>query len=242
MSIARDGDFGYTDFGYSRPIRASFGSGGSEPYASALRRGTAEVLYLQELRRGREPKSVELDLGRWSAEADTIDFQLLASVRGPVLDVGCGPARMVRAARALGMDALGIDISLAAVEIARASGVQALHASIFDPLPAEGSWQTVLLVDENIGIGGDATALLARCLELISFDGEIVVELHPDDSRDRTFTGRLVDARGAVSATFPWAELGLNGLLERADEVGLALRQSWSVGGRSFCRLANNLA
>jgi len=236
MSLARD-----NDIPYSRPLRATFGSGGSEPYASALRRGTAEILYLQELRHDREPKTVEMDLARWSAEADTIDYQLLASVRGPVLDVGCGPARMVRAARELGMDALGIDVSLAAVEIARASGVDAIQRSVFEPLPAEGEWQTVLLVDENIGIGGDPTALLRRCAELISPDGEIVVELHPDDNRDRTYTGRLVDARGAVSATFPWAELGLTGLLERAGAVGLECRQSWSVAGRSFCRLANSL-
>jgi SAM-dependent methyltransferase len=236
MSIARD-----DDFAYSRPLRATFGSGGSEPYASALRRGTAEILYLEELRHNSEPKMVELDLGRWSSEADTIDYQLLASVRGPVLDVGCGPARMVRAACELGMRALGIDVSLAAVEIARASGVDVIQRSVFDSLPLEGKWQTVLLVDENIGIGGDATALLKRCSELISADGEIVVELHPDDNRDRTYTGRLVDARGAVSGTFPWAELGLNGLLERAATVGLAPRQSWSVAGRSFCRLANIL-
>jgi SAM-dependent methyltransferase len=236
MSIASD-----SDRTYARPVRANFGAGGLEPYASALRRGMAEVLYLQELRHDREPKSVELDLARWSADADRIDYQLLASVRGPVLDVGCGPARMVRAARDLGMDALGIDVSLAAVEIARAGGVEVLHASIFDPLPSEGAWQTVLLVDENIGIGGDATALLARCRELISVDGEIVVELHPDFNRDRTYTGRLVDAQGAVSATFPWAELGLKGLLKRSARVGLRPRQSWSAGGRNFCRLAKSL-
>jgi SAM-dependent methyltransferase len=236
MSLARD-----DEIRYSRPLRATFGSGGSEPYASALRRGSVEVLYLQELRLDREPKTVEMDLARWSADADSIDYQLLASVRGPVLDVGCGPARMVRAARDLGMEALGIDVSLAAIEIARASGVDVLHASVFEKLPDEGAWQTVLLVDENIGIGGDPTALLARCGELISADGEIVVELHPDHNRDRTYTGRLLDARGAVSATFPWAELGLTGLLERADTVGLESRQSWSVDGRSFCRLANSL-
>ena len=236
MSIARD-----TDVAYTRPVRATFGSGGSEPYASALRRGSAEVLYLQELRGDRKPKTSEMDLGRWSSEADAIDHQLLASVRGPVLDVGCGPARMVRAATDLGLEALGIDVSLAAVEIARESGVHALQRSVFEPLPAEGHWQTVLLVDENIGIGGNATALLRRCAELISDDGEIVVELHPDDNRDRTYTGRLMDARGAVSATFPWAELGLDGLLSRAGIVGLESRQAWSVGGRSFCRLAKSL-
>jgi SAM-dependent methyltransferase len=182
-----------------------------------------------------------MDTARWSADADTVDYQLLASVRGPVLDVGCGPARMVRAARALGMDALGIDVSLAAIEIARASGARVLHRSVFEALPSEGEWQTVLLVDENIGIGGDALALLTRCRQLISSDGEIVVELHRDDDRDRTFTGRLIDGNGSVSETFPWAELGLNGLRRKSSQAGLGVCQAWSTGGRSFCRLANNL-
>ncbi len=237
MSIANE--TGQRTFG--RPIRASFGAGGAEPYASALRRGSADILYLQELRADRESKTVEMDLARWSGEADTVDLELLASVSGPVLDVGCGPARMVRAAHALGMDALGIDISATAVEIARASGVRVLHRSVFEALPDEKTWQTVLLVDGNIGIGGDASALLTRCRELISPDGEVVVELHPDDDRDRTYTGRLFDTEGRSSASFPWAEIGLNGLLAKAAPIGLVARQSWSSGGRSFCRLANSL-
>ena len=237
MSLLQQGDPRFAAHG----TRATFGAGGSEPYATALRGGVADVLYLQELRPDQEPKTVAMDVGRWSADADIIDLQLLASVRGPVLDVGCGPARMVRAARELGMDALGIDVSLAAVELARSNGIQVMHRSVFEPLPDEKTWQTILLVDGNIGIGGDPTLLLSRCHELISPDGEVVVELHSDDDHDRTYTGRLIDSSGGVSASFPWAEIGLNGLVERAELVGLSLRQSWSAGGRSFCRLANSL-
>jgi SAM-dependent methyltransferase len=218
---------------------ATFGSGGSEPYARALRDGESEQLYLQELRGDAQPMTAEIDASRWNGAASDADLRLLQSVRGPVLDVGCGPGRMVRAAMDLGMDALGVDVSLAAVEVARRSGIRVLHRSVFDELPLEGAWQSVLLVDENIGIGGNVNALLARCQQLIAANGEIVVELHPDNDRDRAYTGRLVDGNGEGSATFPWAEIGITALLGRARTVGLELRQSWTEDDRSFARLVN---
>ena len=217
--------------------QATFGSGGAEPYDRAIRSSSTGVLYLQKLRDDRTTSST-MDFGRWNSAADQTDLTLLASVLGPVLDVGCGPGRMVRAAMDLGLEALGIDVSTAVIDAARASGLPVVQGSIFDAVPREGAWQTVLLVDGNIGIGGDVDALLARCAELTSPTGEIVVELHPDDTRDRTYTGRLVDPSGAASETFPWAEIGLTSIVARAETLGLGLRQRWSSDGRSFCRLA----
>jgi SAM-dependent methyltransferase len=212
----------------------SFGAGGGEPYARALRDADVEVLYLQEVGRASAP----MDVARWTADADRVDLQLLASVTGPVLDVGCGPGRMVRAARDLGLEVLGVDVSPAAVELAREDGLPVFEGSIFDALPDEGRWQTVLLVDENVGIGGDVDALLVRCGQLLAPTGELVIELHPDDARDRRYTGRLVDLQGRESESFPWAEIGLTSMLNRAARAGFGLRQAWSADDRSFCRLA----
>lgn len=211
----------------------SFGAGGSEPYARALRDSEVEVLYLHEL--GKSP--AKMDVARWTADADQVDLLLLASVTGPVLDVGCGPGRMVRAARDLGLEVLGVDVSPAAVELARAAGLPVFEGSIFDALPDEGGWQTVLLVDENVGIGGDVDALLVRCGQLLAPTGELVIELHPDDERDRRYTGRLVDLQGRESESFPWAEIGLTSMIARAANAGFELRQAWSADDRSFCRL-----
>lgn len=211
----------------------AFGAGGSEPYARALRSASADVLYLQEVGRERSP----MDVARWTAAADRVDLLLLASVTGPVLDVGCGPGRMVRAALELGLEVLGLDVSPTAVELARENGLPIFEGSIFDALPGEGRWQTVLLVDENVGIGGDVDALLARCGELMAPTGELVVELHPDDERDRRYTGRLVDPMGRESETFPWAEIGLSSIMKRAARLGFELGQAWSADDRSFCRL-----
>lgn len=214
-------------------LAPAFGAGGAEPYAQALRMGDAVTL----LQSGSRVRSV-MDVARWTAGADATDLTLLRSVTGPVLDIGCGPGRMVRAALDLGLEVLGVDVSPTAIDIATEAGLPVLERSVFDRLPGEGRWQTALLVDGNVGIGGDVRALLARCVRLIAPSGEIVVEVHADSSRHSDFAARLVDARGGQSGIFPWAEIGLLPLVAVAGSLGLSVVRSWTLGGRTFCRLA----
>jgi len=211
----------------------SFGAGGGEPYARALRTDGRIRLTDPE----RPDAAVTLDVGRWSAAADRVDRSLLEGADGPVIDVGCGPGRMLVAARTLGIPALGVDVSAEAVAIAQDSGGTALQGSVFDAVPDEGRWDTALVIDGNIGIGGDPVALLERCREIVRRGGRIVVETHVDDTADRTFTARVVDADGHQSAGFPWAEVGIDALLEHAATAGLTARQSWTDDGRTFCEL-----
>jgi SAM-dependent methyltransferase len=216
---------------------ATFGSGGAEPYANALRRDD-EVLYLLESRSHSLASSRAMDISRWNDDADVADLSLLEGIAGSVLDIGCGPGRMVQAAMGLGLFALGIDVSDAAVRIARGAGLPVIKRSVFQPLPGEGGWQAALLVDGNIGIGGDPTGLLRRCAELIAPDGGVLVEVSAEPFRDHTYSGTVVDIRGRRSAAFPWAEIGRAALAGRASLVGLRLVQDWEAGGRSFCRFA----
>ncbi len=53
------------------------------------------------------------------------------------------------------------------LDIARRHGVNVLERSIFDHVPGAGRWRTALLLDGNIGIGGDPVALLERLGDLL---------------------------------------------------------------------------
>ncbi len=213
----------------------TFGSGGGEPYARALR-DSGEVLFLS-LASSDDDSAEVMDQGRWSADADAVDASLLADAAGPVLDIGCGPGRMVRAAMDAGLGALGIDVSPTVVEMAAGLGLPVLHRSVFERLPREGGWGTLLLLDGNIGIGGDAAALLARCGDLLDDQGALVVETHPDPARDRTFECTVEDGQGRASDPFPWAQVGRDAIASMAGDAGLDLVQCWETEGRSFCRL-----
>src|SRR5204863_7462240 len=87
----------------------------------------------------------------------------LAAMAAPVLDVGCGPGRLVVGLARRGAVALGVDPAPAAVALARGRGAAVLQRSVFDPLPGHGRWRTIVLADGNIGIGGDPVRLLRRC-------------------------------------------------------------------------------
>jgi len=217
-------------------LAATFGAGRDEPYAGALRRNDSVELVLRP--RGTDvAQSTMMDVSRWNAPADIADLTLLRAATGPLLDIGCGPGRMLRAAQHLGLEALGIDVSPTAVAIAREAGLPVMHGSIFDEVPNEGAWQTVLLVDGNVGIGGDVRALLRRCTQLVADGGDIVVELHDDRDKHDVYTAHLVGTDGGLSAIFPWAQIGINPMLDLSLELGLRLRQVWESSARTFCRL-----
>src|SRR3954470_24648711 len=96
-----------------------------------------------------------LDPGRWHGTVTKAEARLLSSIEGPVLDVGCGPGRLLVGLGCRGVAALGIDPAPGAAAWARRRGATVLQRSVFDQLPGEGRWMTVLLMDGNIGIGGD---------------------------------------------------------------------------------------
>jgi SAM-dependent methyltransferase len=175
-----------------------------DPFAEAMRTGRGPLW----LRRA-DGHRYALDIERWCAPPDAADCTLLLRclLRGlPALDLGCGPGRLVCALQALGLPALGVDVSHAAVTRTRDTGGNALCRSLFDRLPGEGNWGTVLLADGNLGIGGDPDALLRRSAELLALHGLLLVEVEPEDVDERV-TVAVEDVSGRYGPSFPWARL-----------------------------------
>ena len=215
------------------PIIAHFDAGDASPYATALRSGGGVLRMIDD----DGAQDAPIELGRFLAAADDADRSVLERARGAILDVGCGPGRMVRAAIVAGHLSLGVDVSDAAVAHAHAQGLPVLHRSVFDAIPREGGWGTALLMDGNIGIGGDPALLLSRCASLVQPDGAVIVEVHADPHRDRGFQAILIDHAGRTSLPFPWYEVGLDGLRRCAADAGVRVSETWSHAGRVFALL-----
>ena len=181
--------------------------------------------------------TVALDVGRWSDEPDAVDEVMLARCEAPVLDVGCGPGRLVAALNARGVPALGIDVSARAVEQTRDRGALALRRAVEQSVPAEGRWGTVLLADGNIGIGGDPVALLHRCRRLVAPHGLVLVETDPDPDADDASPLVLRTADGRTSRPMPWARVGARTLAGMAPRCGFSVLEQWRLQGRTVVAL-----
>ena len=112
----------------------------------------------------------------WTGSLDG-DQAVLDLCTGPTLDVGCGPGRMTQLLAERGEIVLGIDVVPEAVWQTRDRGVAAILRDVFERVPAEGRWETVLLAGGNLGIGGDPVRLLRRIAQLLAPGGRVVADV-----------------------------------------------------------------
>ena len=178
-----------------------------------------------------------LDLDRWSGPATRTDLCILDKLNGPVLDVGCGPGRLVEALRERGVRVLGIDAAPTAIAGAQSRGRRVMQRSVFDPIPDEGSWASVLLFDGNIGIGGDPSRLLARARDLIASKGCVIVELEPPRVPIEFGLVEFEVATGMVGL-FPWCWVGTEQIAGIASSSDLRVEDCRQLGDRWFAWLA----
>lgn len=199
------------------------------PYENALRAGST----LSMVDGG--GRAIHLDVRRFAGPADDADSSVLDRARPAVLDLGCGPGRLVAELIARGVPALGVDVSAEAVRMTVRRGGRAVQAGMFDPLPDVGGWGTVLLIDGNIGIDGDPVKVLRRATELVAADGEILVETV--SRRGPTGPFRFADGAGLHEPTFGWSVVTDAALADLAALAGLVVATRWRHGGRSFSAL-----
>jgi SAM-dependent methyltransferase len=202
------------------------------------------ALYSGALREGHRLETVHPDGTRarvpvedWRGPLLPGDSSLIERCTGATLDIGCGPGRIAAALlRRGGVTAVGIDVNEDAVRLARAAGAVARQCSVFDAVPGPGLWDTALLVDGNIGIGGRPVPLLRRVIELLAPGGQALVEVEgPAGTSERTHL-RLASA-GRMSPPFPWARLALRDSGGVAAMVGLHVHETWQEAGRWFVAL-----
>jgi len=108
------------------------------------------------------------------------DHRAIERVRGRVLDVGVGAGRVALILRERGVAVTGLDISLGAIEVCRARGLQDLvHASVDEHAKAGHRYDTFLLLGNNIGLleGRErATAFLTALAEMASPGAQIIAQ------------------------------------------------------------------
>jgi SAM-dependent methyltransferase len=202
----------------------------AELYGTALDQGQLYV-------RTEDGTCRDLPLEQWLGRLQVADTEVLDRAQGPVLDVGCGPGRHVLALARRGVLALGVDVTPAAVRYARSRGARVLLGSVFAPVPGAGHWQTALLLDGNIGIGGRPVALLRRISALLGPNGLVLCELDPPGSPTRSELIALEDRTGRRSAWFPWARVSTDAVEAVARRSGLRADATWQRDGRWFAEV-----
>lgn len=206
-------------------------------FAAALRRCAAGGHWLVQddgVRR-------RLPVDRWHGPAEPATAAMVTRCSGPTLDLGCGPGRLTCALARAGLAVVGVDVSARAVALTRERGAVAVHRDLFEPLPGEGRWAHAVLLDGNIGIGGDPVALLRRCRSLLHPRGTVLVELEPPGVGLWRGYAHLVTAssrgRPRLGSAFRWARLDTLAVPEVAAAGGLAVREVFRGAGRWFAEL-----
>jgi SAM-dependent methyltransferase len=156
---------------------------------------------------------------------------------GPTIDLGCGPGRLVAGLIRRGIPALGVDQSATAVELARGRGAPALRRDVFDPLPGTGRWQTVLLADGNVGLGGDPLRILSRAAELLCRGGICLTEFDSAPVGIRYRWVRLESAQ-MIGPWFRWATVGIDSAAGIAAGAGLSITAEHQIGDRVLASLS----
>jgi SAM-dependent methyltransferase len=173
---------------------------------------------------------------RWVSGVTDADRSVLDRAREPVIDIGCGPGRLVIALAERGITTLGIDVTPRAVEHARARGATVMARSVFERVPAAGRWASALLLDGNLGIGGDPIALLTRVAGLVRHDGIVLVELDPPGTDGAPKVVRL-DIGTARGPWFALARVAADELDDLAAATALDVTERWSCDHRWFASL-----
>ncbi|GAA1956852.1 hypothetical protein GCM10009754_28560 [Amycolatopsis minnesotensis] len=181
--------------------------------------------------------------------SEPVDIDALDWVRdGSVIDAGCGTGRHLEVLARRGVHGYGVEMTPAAVSLAKAAGVRCVEADVFSHVPPH-TVDTVLAIGGNGGMAGTVEELPAFLLRLSSWlneKGRIVLtstdwrrlpagKLNGGDRPPGAYPGNrrmrfLLDDR--AGPWFPWLFVDAETLERTCSAVGLRVvdRKEWQGG------------
>jgi SAM-dependent methyltransferase len=206
----------------------------SSPWPDSLFEAGADWKAHRSYLRSKGGEHISLHPDRWHGDVTAAERALLGRARGRVLDVGSGPGRLVAHLALLGRPALGLDMSPRAVAVAHERGAPIVHGSVFDT-EFDGPWDTVLLMDGNVGIGGKPRRLFCRVAELLAPGGRLLAEVEGPQVNGGPVTVRV--AGPELGPWFDWARVSVAEIGRLAAATGFGLHDSWVAEDRWFVEL-----
>jgi len=110
----------------------------------------------------------------------------LDSLKGPILDLGCGAGRASLYLQEKGLEVTALDVSPNAVKVCRRRGIHDVRLGDLRNPPEDRHWRSVLMLCGNLGLAGgwnESRELLSQ-LARISTEGAILI----GDTVDPTIT------------------------------------------------------
>jgi len=182
------------------------------------------------------------------AEADEFfpwEADNLAAVKGPILDIGSGPGRMMLWAQDVGFDIVGIESSPLTAAVARERGARDVRVGRWQDLdtlltPQENRFGTVLLMGHNLGLAGTLSGLeellglvhdrtvpgaclLASSIAFSATDDPKHLRLQEQMRTEGRYPGEMtirVEYGGRVGPYFPWLLVEPDDLARVGDSSG----------------------
>jgi len=148
------------------------------------------------------PKMYFLECEDWAA----FERKAMESVKGRVLDVGCGAGRHSLYLQKKGFNVLGIDSSPLAIRVCRLRGVKKARVMPIEEVNFKpGSFDTIIMMGNNFGLFGSfekARRLLRKFHRMTSENGLIVAstrDAYKTENPDHLEYHRLNRERGRMS-------------------------------------------
>ena len=157
---------------------------------------------------------------------------------GPTIELGCGPGRLVARLVQRGHTRTGHrPVARPRSDWPAVAVRPALLGDVFEPLPGIGRWQTVLLVDGNVGLGGDPLRSSWPRRRAAEPAADVVSPSStPETIGIQVRWVRLESAR-EVGPWFRWASVGVDSAATLAAQVGLTVTSVRLIGGRVIATL-----